>query len=390
MVEERCAADGGARALLYLAEGETEGVGALELCRPAALNSLSAAMIAFLYATLQRWRTDVRVAAVVLYPAHVAAGEGRQQGRRPAFCAGGDLKEFVEADVPRFTFAEYRLDLLVRRFPRPLVALVDGVVMGGGAGVGLLAQHRVLTPHSLFAMPEARIGWVTDCGGSWLLSAPRVDCGGGGVRRLGHYLGMTGARCGPADMALAGLGDWYSASDQQTAALLQALLQRSGPVERTLAELLPQPLPGRQESSLWPHAATISRCFSADCAEEVLRRLEEAAHSDAWAAEAAALVRQQCPTSLKVVHELLSRSEGRDIGECLTLEYRAAVHLAGRDDLQEGVAAVLVRKDGQPRFRPASLAAVPDVRNWFLPMQQADLLWHAVPGVGGVLQQANL
>ena len=131
------------------------GCGTIKLDREEAMNSLSVANIIFMYETLLRWEKDNMVTHIVIYPGHITSNSSNTtKKRRKAFCAGGDLKEFISSDRKEFTYREYRMDCLINKYPKPIITLLDGIVMGGGAGVGCLAKFRIVTPNTLFSMPE--------------------------------------------------------------------------------------------------------------------------------------------------------------------------------------------------------------------------------------------
>ena len=130
------------------------GCATVVLDREEAMNSLSLRNITFLFETLLRWERDSRVTHIVIYPAHIFGGKKVENKKKKAFCAGGDLKEFISCDRTIFTYREYRMDCLIQKYQKPIISIMDGVVMGGGAGLGCLCRYRIVTPNSLFAMPE--------------------------------------------------------------------------------------------------------------------------------------------------------------------------------------------------------------------------------------------
>lgn len=130
------------------------GCAAVQLNRPYAMNSLSTQNISFLYEHLLCWMQDPAVTHVLIYPAHIISEEIEKKLKRKAFCAGGDLKEFISCDRIQFTYREYRMDFLIQQYPKPIISFLDGVVMGGGAGIGCLPSFRIITPNTLFSMPE--------------------------------------------------------------------------------------------------------------------------------------------------------------------------------------------------------------------------------------------
>ncbi len=324
-------------------------VGSITLNRPRALNALTQPMVLGLDARLREWAEDPAIAAVVI------RGAARDDGRVP-FCAGGDIRLlYGERDDPERSFAtvfyaqEYRINTFIFRYPKPYVALIDGVVMGGGVGISIHGSHRVMTERALFAMPETGIGLFPDVGATYFL--PRLR------GRSGLYLGLTGARIGAADSLYLGLathvvpGDALQALDET---LLAADLGDDAPatIDGLLAESVIDPGP----APLAPHQAAIDRCFGAGSVEEIMERLE--AEGSEWAAETRATLAQKSPTSLKVTFKQLTEYGERGFEEAMALEYRLAMHCNLGVDFFEGIRAQIVDKDRNPAWRPARLEEV--------------------------------
>ena len=319
-------------------------VGSVTLNRPKALNALTQPMVLGLDARLREWADDPAIAAVVV------RGAAREDGRMP-FCAGGDIRLlYGERDDPERHFAtvfyaqEYRLNTLIFRYPKPYVALIDGVVMGGGVGISIHGSHRVMTERALFAMPETGIGLFPDVGATHFL--PRLK------GRAGLYLGLTGARIGAADALHLGLATHVVAGDALEAldrTLLAADL--GGDAHATLDRLLadcavdpgPAPLAARQ--------AEIDRCFAAGSVEKIFATLE--AEGSAWAEETRATLGQKSPTSLKVTVKQLTDHGGLGFEEAMALEYRLAMHCNLGADFFEGIRAQIIDKDRTPAWCPA-------------------------------------
>ncbi len=311
------------------------------LNRPRALNALTLEMCRALEAELKAYADDPAVAAVVV----------RGAGDR-AFCAGGDIRRLYDegkagGDYPfDFYRDEYRLNALIFHFPKPYVALMDGIVMGGGVGVSVHGSHRVLSERVMFAMPETGIGLFPDVGGSHFL--PR--CPG----RLGLYMAMTGARLKAADALHAGLGDAYVPSDR-----LDALI---GALAEVGDDDVGQVLDGfRADPGSAPIAerrADIDRLFASDDVETILAALD--ADGGDWAAETAATMRTKSPISLKIAAEQLRRGAALAFDDCMRMEYRLACGCIAGHDFYEGVRAVVIDKDQAPKWRPDTLAGVSD------------------------------
>jgi enoyl-CoA hydratase len=324
------------------------------LDRPQALNALTLAMVAELDRGLRAWADDPTVGAVVI----------RSAGGR-AFCAGGDIRALYDAGrrgdpyVRDFYRAEYRLNHRIKTYGKPFVALIDGIVMGGGVGISVHGSHRVASERSQFAMPETGIGFYPDVGGSWFL--PR--CPG----ELGTYLGLTGARIGAPDMLYCGLATHYVPSGAFDS-LADAL--QTGEVDSVLARSAGDPGP----APLAARRAVIDRCFAGERVEEIQARLERA--GDEWAAETAAILRRKSPTSLKVTLRQLRTGAGlAHFAAAMRMEYRLTRHFMARPDFYEGVRAAVIDKDQAPRWQPAALADVGDdaVAWYFAPLAEPDL-----------------
>ena len=273
-------------------------VGSVTLNRPKALNALTQPMVLGLDARLKEWAEDPSVAAVVV------RGAARDDGRVP-FCAGGDIRLLYgeQDDLDRhfatvFYAQEYRLNTFIFRYPKPYVALIDGVVMGGGVGISFHGSHRVMTERALFAMPETGIGLFPDVGATYFL--PRL------TGKAGLYLGLTGARIGAADSLYLGLvssrrGERCAAGAGRDAAGSR-LRQRRARGHRPLARKLRRR--SRPSAMLATRQAEIDRCFAAGSVEEIVANLE--VEGSDWAAETLATLRQKSPTSLKVSFKQLT------------------------------------------------------------------------------------
>ncbi len=324
-------------------------IGSITLNRPKALNALNQPMITGLDERLRAWAEDPAIRAVVI------RGAAREDGSVP-FCAGGDIRLlYGERDDPERRFAtffyaqEYRLNTLIFRYPKPYVALIDGVVMGGGVGVSIHGSHRAMTERALFAMPETGIGLFPDVGATYFLPRLRGSAG--------LYLGLTGARIGAADALYLGL-----ASHVVPCAALQTLDETlcaadlredaSQVIGRILAEAAGPPGP----APIAAHQAAIDRCFSARSVEEIVSRLENE-RSD-WARETLAALAGKSPTSLKVTFRQLTAYNDRGFEDAVALEYRLAMHCNLGLDFFEGIRAQIVDKDRNPCWRPARLEAV--------------------------------
>ena len=330
-------------------------IGIATLNGPQTLNSLSLDMCRLLAPRLDAWAADSGIAAVVLH----GAGE-------KAFCAGGDLQALYRAmlacppgdawaNIPAREFfeAEYRLDFHLHRYPKPVLCWGSGIVMGGGVGLMLGASHRIVTTTTRFAMPEVTIGLYPDVAGTWMLS--RLPGG------IGTFLAMTGAQLGAADCVHFGLADWIcdpSGLDAVLAGLAEipwdADPQRHGAqVDAVLqAFRLPDPEPG----PLQRHTSEIrAGCGQADFVRIGHAIAQWKTHDDPWMARAAATFLAGCPGSARLGYTLLSLARHQSLAEAFRAEYIASLHCCAEPDFREGIRALLIDKDRNPRWQPATL-----------------------------------
>lgn len=318
------------------------GVLLVTLNRPKALNALDLDMIRVMKPELDAAAADPAIRAVII----------RGTGGR-AFCAGGDVRAVALAtrapgnDLPRAFFSEeYALNLAIHNFPKPYIALVEGISMGGGMGLSAHGSHRVVSDKLMFAMPETGIGLYPDVGGSWVLPRFPGACG--------MYAGLTGARFGAADAAYLGYATQIVPHDQFDAlerALIAAAPGDAAAVDAVLAPFIVDPGPA-------PVAALregIDRIFGADTLAEIFARL--AAEPGDWAAATAAELAKKSPTALAVVFEQLRRGGALSIEDVFALELKLSLWCMERD-FYEGIRALLIDKDNQPNWSPAQLADV--------------------------------
>jgi enoyl-CoA hydratase len=324
---------------------EHRGVaGLVTLNRPQALNAVSHAMVRSLARQLEAWENDPAITRVVL-----TAGGGR------AFSAGGDLRALYDLGrAGRYDEAlgyfreEYALNARIKHYRKPYVALIDGIVMGGGVGISVHGSHRVAGDKFVFAMPEVGIGFFPDIGATWFL--PRLP------GRLGTYCALTGERLAAADALAAGVATHRVAS-ARFPELTEALCG-AAPVEAILGAFA-QPATG--EPPTMP--AAIDRLFAHERMEDILTALDVEAGGDgtsaaAFAASTAALIRTKSPTSLKITLEQMRRGSTLDFAGCMRTEFRIVSRVVRGHDLYEGIRAVIIDKDQSPRWQPATLEAV--------------------------------
>lgn len=318
------------------------GAGHISLNRPRALHALTHEMCDAISATMRQWRAAEAVQAVIL---------DHTDGR--GFCAGGDVAAVRRSVLDdggsagrAFFHTEYRMNHLLFTYPVPIVAFMDGVTMGGGAGLALPARYRVATENTLFAMPEGAIGLFPDVGAGWYL--PRLP------GRIGVFLALTGARLDGAECLWAGLATHYLPSENLAEAKAR-IAEHPGEIGAILASLSIEPPPAR----LAGNAERIDRLFGPDTLEGILAGL--AADDSKWAGKEWQAVAGKCPTSAKVALRLFAENAGQaDFAREMAREYRIAAHMIARADFAEGVRAVLVDKDNTPRWNPARPEDVSD------------------------------
>lgn len=320
--------------ILFTREGR---IGVVTLNRPAALNALNRAMCGALHRQLIDWMDTPEVEAVVV------EGAGDR-----AFCAGGDVVGLHAAgragspDWEGFFHDEYRMNQAIAHYPKPYVALVDGISMGGGVGISVHAPYRVATERTLFAMPETGIGLIPDVGGTHAL--PRFP------GEYGTWAGLTGARVQGGDCVAIGYCTHFVPSAE-----IPTLKERLAHSHESIAEVLATFDSDPGELTLPALRDGIDYLFAEDEVEDILDKLDE---GDDWAREQAAIIRRMSPTSLKLTLHGLRAGAGATIEQCLKLEYRMVSAIKGGHDFYEGVRAQLIDKDRNPRWNPATLGEV--------------------------------
>jgi len=329
--------------------------GLITLNRPQALNAVNHTMVKALAARLEDWAGDRAVTRVVIR----AAGER-------AFSAGGDIRALYElgragrqADMLPFWRDEYRLNSFIKHYPKPYVALIDGIVMGGGVGISVHGSHRVAGEKFQFAMPEVGIGFFPDVGASWFL--PRLP------GETGAYCALTGERLRVADAVAAGIATHHVAA-ARFPDLIDALAG-TVPVDAVLAAFADPPGQG----TLAPLRPAIDRLFVGRSVEEIVAVLGTAGGPDtAWAGKTAGIIRAKSPTSLKVALAQVRRGAGWSFTDCMRAEFRIVSRIVYGHDFYEGVRATIIDKDNAPRWQPAALAGVTEaaVENHFAALDE--------------------
>ncbi|WP_406213884.1 enoyl-CoA hydratase/isomerase family protein [Streptomyces decoyicus] len=338
--------------VLAAVEGRT---GRITLNRPRALNALTHEMVHRIATALDAWEHDPAVETVVI----TGAGER-------GLCAGGDIRGIYEdargggGDASAaFWRDEYRLNARIARYPKPYVALMDGIVMGGGVGVSAHGSVRIVTEHSRIAMPETGIGFVPDVGGTYLLSlAPGQS---------GTHLALTGTAVGAADALLCGLADHFVPA-HRLPELSEALAVRE------VTDVLPAFVCAAPPGELGAHQEWIDHCYAADTVEEIVNGLLGSGAPEAKAAAESMLAKS--PTALKVTLAALRKARGLGPLEAvLEQEYRVSCAALSAPDLVEGIRAQVIDKDRTPRWTPATLTEVTDddVARFFAPLGDREL-----------------
>ena len=322
--------------VIVRAEG---GWGRLTLNRPRALNALTVEMCETISAALLDWMADETVAAVLIDHA----------GER-GFCAGGDIRTMALSGAGdgvegrRFFTAEYRMNELLFGYPKPVVAVMDGITMGGGVGLSMPARYRIATERTVWAMPEGDIGLFPDVGSGWYL--PRL------AGEVGTWLALTGARLRAADLLSLGIVT-HMVECGQLEALKSLVLPGNKRIGGDLARFALDPGP----PPIAGHRARIDAAFAHDAVEDIMAAL--AADGSDWALGQRDVLARKCPTTLKVALRLLRDGRRRaSFAAEMAVEYRLAVRMIARADFIEGVRAVIVDKDNAPRWEPRQLAEV--------------------------------
>jgi enoyl-CoA hydratase len=315
------------------------GVGRIRLNRPAAIHALTTGMCEEMSQALLRWMHDDSVEAVVIDHA-----EGR------GFCAGGDVVMLARSgnegaeDAKRFFFAEYRLNHLLFSYPKPTIAIMDGITMGGGVGISQPCDFRIATENTRLAMPETGIGLFPDVGGGWYLS--RLP------GRVGQFMVLTGARLDGAECHYLNLATHYVEQEG-----LKELVERIMKAPERAKGALGAASASVREAKLEANLPQITRLFASDELEEVLEAL--ATDASDWAQTELATIRSKSPLSCKVSLRVLAEGARRtSFADEMKAEYALAGRVVRTHDFREGVRALLIDKDNSPQWDPATPEAV--------------------------------
>jgi enoyl-CoA hydratase len=331
--------------------------GLITLNRPRALNALTLPMIREIHSRLLIWADNRRIERVVI------RGAGKK-----AFCAGGDirvLRDWGLAGDPNavaFYRQEYRLNAFIKHYPKPYVALVDGIVMGGGVGVAVHGSHRLCGERTVFAMPETGIGLFPDVGATFFL--PRLP------GHFGTYLALTGARLGQSDLEWFGIAT-HSIGSDSFHCLVEDLAE-----DADLDAACARHVRSAGKPTLPDLVPVIDRCFGADSVQGIVAGLNQVAGEHAaWAAETAASLQAKSPLSLCIAFRQMFEGRRADFDECLRIEFRVVNRVLRGSDFYEGVRAVIIDKDNPPRWSHKNLGAVgqSEVDRYFAPLGPDEL-----------------
>jgi enoyl-CoA hydratase len=334
-------------------------VGLVTLDRGHALNALTHNMVLELSAALDRWERDPEIAHLVI-----------RSGDAKAFSAGGDIRDLYESGLKAkrgegakpitFFEDEYRLNIRIKTFPKPYIALIDGIVMGGGVGVSINGSHRVAGPNIRFAMPEVGIGFFPDVGATWFL--PRLP------GETGTYLALTGARMAQADCCWSGIAT--QAGDPERFDELVDALAASSDTEAVLAEFSVEP---EGAATLLPYQDEIGGIFGGENLLAIEDRLNAAAQGP-WpeAEKAAKTFGRMSPTSLAIALRQMRLGIGCGFADCMKTEFRIVSRVLDGDDFYEGIRAQIIDKDRLPVWKPARLADIDmeEIDRYFAPLDE--------------------
>ncbi|MDF3054288.1 MAG: crt 3 [Gammaproteobacteria bacterium] len=325
--------------LFEVLQGAQGGIGLITLNRPQALNALTKNMCVSMYQQLHTWKEMDEVKAVVV----------RGAGER-AFCAGGDIRMAYEnrndiSNIESFFAHEYRLNTFIYHYPKPYIALMDGITMGGGLGISVQASHRIATERSIFAMPETGIGLFPDVGASYFL--PRLK------EKTGWYLGLAGVTIDVSDAIYTGLADVQIDSKSIENFLMEMKnIDWREDANTKIQSLISSFKMPNLASKLSQMTDMLNQAFSAQTMEEILLRLKNDESSEAK--EIYELLLTRSPTSLKVTLASLQRGQNMTFDACMEMNRVMIRHFLKGNDFYEGVRAMLIDKDKNPQWRPAA------------------------------------
>lgn len=334
-------------------------LGLITLNRPNALNAVTASMVSAIDDILTEWEADDDVEAIA-----IRAVEGR------AFSAGGDIRHLYDCGIRgEFDFDffahEYRLNARIGDLGKPYIALINGIVMGGGVGVSFHGSHRIVGPDVTFAMPEVGIGFFPDVGGSHLLSRLPGS--------TGQYLGLTGTRIGQADCLATGL-----ATHAIEANAIDPMIERLAEAE-SIENILPEFAIDPEGGTLAAQQAWIDEAFSGKDLRDIFLACDVMQSAEGeragWAERTLANLKDKAPLSLSVAHEQINRGNGQSLRDCMAMEYRILRRILPRSDFYEGIRTAIIDKGEKPVWSPASIDRVSksDIEAIFAPLGDEEL-----------------
>lgn len=342
-------------------KGKAGDVGIITLNRPQRLNALTLNMCHSLLQQLKLWAKDPTIKAVII------KGEGER-----AFCAGGDVRYCYDLgrnnvkESVRFFWEEYRMNHAIFHFPKPYIALIHGITMGGGLGVSIHGSHRIADEDLVLAMPETGIGLYPDVGGTFFL--PRL------LNKTGFYLGLTGNKINAVDAQYVGLIDSV-VPKPKFPEIISAIadVEFSEDAESSVTKIINSFSLANNTSELQRHHNEIDDCFSQATIEDILVALQKTKNS--WCEEVVATLQTRSPTSLKVTLAALQRGSNMEFDDCMRMEYRLTQHFMQQPDFYEGIRAAIVDKDRNPRWQPANLSDVTNaiVEKYFVEQAYGEL-----------------
>ena len=312
----------------------------IRLTRPQALNALTHGMVKAMCTGLRLWAVDASISHVVI---------SANTGEKRAFCAGGDIRDLYEgfkAGAPRHAFFrdEYRLNEAIATFPKPYIALMDGMVMGGGAGISVHGSHRIVTENTRFAMPEVGIGLIPDVGGSYVL--PRLP------NFFGPMLGLTGTMIGAEECLEGGIATHFCNSGDIDS-LRKKLLHCQEP------ELILRNLRGAPNSNeLQSHTSDIADIFAGETLQDIIQHFALKSQNNPFLSTALKRMKAASPLSLSLAFEQLKRGKYLSLKQCLTMEYQLVSRILHGPDLYEGIRSAIIDRSTPPKWQHASIADV--------------------------------
>lgn len=324
--------------------------GIITLNRPKALNSLNLEMIRSIMTQLQAWEKDDQVSCVIV------EGAGGK-----AFCAGGDIRSVYLArlegkrDYKDAIFREeYELNYYISKYPKPYISLIDGICMGGGLGISVHGSHRVVTEKTVMAMPETGIGFFPDVGASYFLN----KCPG----QIGMFMAITGEKINGADAIYSKLATHYVPSEKINELRGQLVKATSSKQASSIVETFKVTPPSSELVAL---QSLIDEIFVGNTVQEILEKLYAVKHPKAY--EWVRNLAKKSPLSMAIAFTLLKRTQGKSLKKCLPIEFRLSQRFVENYDFFEGVRALLVDKDNEPKWQPNHLSKVTttQVRSYF-------------------------